>query len=137
MTDPTGPPKWFVRTLTWFGIGAALLLIVHFIPYLLAPKLVMASSSPRDKLEAEVLVGPARGLPVVGGYLSLFTGRRVDVIVRVRRKDTGKVLYQEVLFPDEDLDTDAEGVEIDWKADGSVKFDYERRKQNRRFWPPP
>ena len=88
---------------------------------------------------AEQLLAAYRisGLPVVGGYLSLFTGRRVDVIVRVRRKDTGKVLYQEVLFPDEDMDTDAEGVEIDWKADGSVKFDYERRKQNRRFWPPP
>jgi len=137
MTDSTAPPKWFVRTMTWLGIGVALLVVIHFIPFILPPKLRMASSSPRDNLEAQVLVRPARGLPVIGGYLSLFTGKRVDVVVRVQNRETGRVLYQEVLFPDEDQDTDADDVEIDWKTDGSVKFDYERRKQNLRFYPPP
>jgi hypothetical protein len=136
MTEATGAPRWLVRTLTWSAIAVILLVVAHFIPYLFFPKIVLAATSPHDRLEAQVLVRPA-GLPVIAGYLTLLTGRNVDIVVRVRRLDTGEVLYRSVICSNEALETDAEDVEIDWKTDGSVKFDYERRHQTRRFWPPP
>ena len=136
MTLPGEMPRWLSRTLTWGSAAAILLAAVHFFPLIFFPRLIMSLRAPGGEFEAQVLVRPARSSPVVGGYVTLFTGDDVDIVVRVTRLASGKVLWEEVLAVSARMASDAENVEIDWKTDGTVRFNYDGRRNVRVFEPP-
>ena len=136
MRLPGEMPTWLSRTLTWGSAAAILRAAVHFFPFLFFPRLVMALASPGGAFEAEVLVRPARSAPIVGGYVTLFSGRDVDIEVRVSRKPSGEVLYRELIATSVRQDLEAEEVEIDWRSDGTVRFNYDQRRNVRVFEPP-
>ena len=136
MTPPGEMPRWLTRTLTWGSAGAILLAAIHFFPYMLFPRMVMSLRAPGGEFEAQVLVRPARSSPIVGGYVTLFTGDNVDIVVRVTRLATGKVLWEDVLALSARHESNAEDVEIDWKTDGTVRFNYDGRRNVRIYEPP-
>jgi hypothetical protein len=129
-------PRWVSRTLTWGSAAAIVLAAIHFFPHIFFPKLIMSLRSPQGGFEGQVLVRPARSAPIVGGYVSLFTGDNVDIVVRVTRLDSGSVLWEDVLALNARHDSDAEMVEIDWKMDGTVRFNYDGRRNVRIYEPP-
>ena len=129
-------PRGLSRTLTWGSAAAILLAAIHFFPYIFYPKLIMSLRAPGGEYEAQVLVRPARSSPIIGGYVSLFTGDNVDIVVRVTRLGSSKVLYEDVIAASARAETDAESVEIDWKTDGTVRFNYDNRRNVRIFEPP-
>ncbi len=136
MTPPGEMPRWLARTLTWGSAAAILLAAIHFFPYIFFPKLIMSLRSPHGGFEAQVLVRPARSSPIVGGYVTLFTGDNVDIVVRVARMGSGSVLYEDVIAVSARAESDAENVEIDWKTDGTVRFNYDGRRNVRIYEPP-
>lgn len=136
MTPPGEMPRWLTRTLTWGSAAAILLAAIHFFPYILFPKMIMSLRGPGGEFEAQVLVRPARSSPIVGGYVTLFTGDNVDIVVRVTRLGSGKVLWEDSLALSARHETDAENVEIDWKTDGTVRFNYDGRRNVRVYEPP-
>lgn len=136
MTPPGEMPRWLSRTLTWGSAAAILLAAIHFFPHIFFPKLIMSLRSPQGGFEAQVLVRPARSSPIVGGYITLFTGDNVDIVVRVARMGSGSVLYEDVIAVSARQESDAENVEIDWKTDGTVRFNYDGRRNVRIYEPP-
>jgi len=136
MTPPGEMPRWLSRTLTWGSAAAILLAATHFFPYIFFPKLVMSLRSPQGGFEAQVLVRPARSSPIVGGYITLFTGDNVDIVVRVARLSSGSVVYEDIIAVSARQESDAENVEIDWKSDGTVRFNYDGRRNVRVYEPP-
>ena len=68
--------------------------------------------------------------------MTLFTGDNVDIVVRVTRLGSGKVLWEDILATSARTESDAENVEIDWKTDGTVRFNYDGRRSVRIFEPP-
>ena len=136
MTLPGEMPRWLSRTLTWGSAAAILLAGIHFFPYIFFPKLVMSLRSPQGGFEAQVLVRPARSSPIVGGYVTLFTGENVDLVVRVTRVGSGKVLWEDVVAASAAQESDGENVEIDWRTDGTVRFNYDGRRNVRIYEPP-
>lgn len=135
MTLPGEMPKWLSRTLTWGSAAVILLAAIHFFPYIFFPKPIMSLRAPAGAFEAQVLVRPARSAPIIGGYVTLFSGENVDIVVRVARTG-GEVLWEDVLALNAKEETDAENVEIDWKTDGTVRFNYDGRRNVRIFEPP-
>lgn len=136
MTLPGEMPRWLSRALTWGSAAAILLAAIHFFPAIFFPRLVMSLRSPHGGFEAQVLVRPARSSPIVGGYVTLFTGDNVDIWVRVTRIDSGRVLWEDVIAVRARTEYDAEKVEIDWRSDGTVRFNYDGRANVRVFEPP-
>jgi hypothetical protein len=136
MSPPGEMPRWLSRTLTWGSAAAILLAAIHFFPYIFFPKLVMSLRSPHGGYEAQVLIRPARSSPIVGGYVTLFTGDNVDIVVRVTRISSSEVLYEDVISVSSRAETDAENVEIDWKSDGTVRFNFDGRRSVRVYEPP-
>ena len=136
MTLPGEMPRWLSRTLTWGSAAAILLAGIHFFPHMFFPKLIMSLRAPGGEFEAQVLVRPARSSPIVGGYVTLFTGDNVDIVVRVARLDTQQVLYEDIIATSAREETDAENVEIDWRTDGTVRFNYDGRRNVRIYEPP-
>jgi len=137
VTPPGEMPRWLTRTLTWGSAAAIVLAAIHFFPYMFFPKMIMSLRGPGGEFEAQVLVRPARSSPIVGGYITLFTGDSVDIVVRVTRLGTGKLLWEDVLALSARHETDAENVEIDWKTDGTVRFNYDGRRNVRIYEPQP
>ena len=136
MRLPGEMPRWLSRALTWGSAAAILLAAIHFFPAIFFPKLVMSLRAPGGDFEAQVLVRPARSSPIVGGYVTLFTGDNVDIVVRVAKLGSGAVLYEYVIATSARQETDAENVEIDWKTDGTVRFNYDGRRNVRIYEPP-
>jgi hypothetical protein len=136
MTPPGEMPRWLSRTLTWGSAAVILLAAVHFFPHIFFPKLVMSLRAPGGAYEAQVLVRPARSSPIVGGYVSLFTGDNVDLVVRVTRTGSGQVLWEDVVAASAAHESDGENVEIDWRTDGTVRFNYDGRRNVRIYEPP-
>jgi hypothetical protein len=54
----------------------------------------------------------------------------------VTRIDSGQVLWEDVIAVRARTEHDAELVEIDWRTDGTVRFDYDGRRNLRVFEPP-
>ena len=135
MTPPGEMPRWLSRTLTWVSGAAILLAAIHFFPHLFYPKLVMALASPDQVHEAQVLVRPSNSF-IVGGYVTLFTGDNAQIVVRVASRATGRVLYQDVIAERVETEWEAEKVEIDWKTDGTVRFNFNGRQSVRVYEPP-
>lgn len=136
MTLPGEMPRWLSRTLTWGSAAAILLAAIHFFPAIFFPRLVMSLRSPQGGFEAQVLIRPARSSPIIGGYVTLFTGDNVDIWVRVTQIDTGRVLWEDVVAVRARSEYDAEKVEIDWRSDGTVRFNYDGRTNVRVYEPP-
>jgi membrane-associated protease RseP (regulator of RpoE activity) len=137
MTPPGEMPRWLSRTLTWGSAAAILLAAIHFFPHIFFfPKMVMSLRSPQGGFEAQVLVRPARSSPIIGGYVTLFVGENVDIVVRVARLSSGQVLYEDTIAVSARHESDAENVEIDWKSDGTVRFNYDGRRNVRIYEPP-
>ena len=136
MTLPGEMPRWLSRTLTWGSAAVILLAGIHFFPHLFFPKLIMSLRAPGGEFEGQVLIRPARSSPIIGGYVTLFTGDNVDIVVRVTRLGTAEVLWEDVLAVSARHESDAENVEIDWKTDGTVRFNYDGRRNVRIFEPP-
>jgi len=128
MSAPPGPFDPAFKIARWFLLVVVLLVIAHIFPRLFFPRLMMASTSPANDLVAEVLVRPTTYPLVISGYRTIFMGKGVDIMVRVKGRGTGEILYEEILVVAQAQDTDAEDVDIEWKENGSVRFNYDHRK---------
>ncbi|HTF57474.1 MAG TPA: hypothetical protein VK661_09600 [Planctomycetota bacterium] len=128
MSPPPGRYAPAIKIAQWCVLAAVFLTIAHIFPRLFFPRLMMASTSPANDLVAEVLIRPTTYPLVFSGYRTIFMGKGVDIVVRVRGRASGEILYEDVLAVAQAQDTDAESVDIDWKENGSVRFNYDQRK---------